>query len=136
MAISYQGNKNGTAFKPTVSKPIDVRTVIDSIDDLTNKSIPNLYQGIVVSIKGTGDLYVLIGTPLQSADINYWKKINTDVDLTDYVKFDDLPDYLSESELADLATKSDLEDYAKKSDIPAGSNVDFSVDNHILQLVK
>lgn len=136
MAITYQGNKNGTAFTPTVSKPIDVREVVDSIEDLTNRSIPNLYQGLVVNIKGTADLYVLTTNALLANKMESWKKIGQDIDLSDYVRIEDLPDYLTDSEVAELATKSDLEDYVKKSDLPDGLNVDLTVNNHILQLVK
>ena len=75
MAISYQGNKNGTSYIPTVAKPIDVRTVVDSIDDLTNGSIPRLYQGLVVNIKGTGDLYVLTTNALKANKIESWAKV-------------------------------------------------------------
>ena len=75
MAISYQGNKNGTSYIPTVSKPIDVRTVVDSIEDLTNGSIPRLYQGLVVNIKGTGDLYVLTTNALKANKIESWVKV-------------------------------------------------------------
>lgn len=75
MGTSYIGSKNGTAFIPTIAKPIDIRTVVDSIDDLTNGSIPQLYQGLTVNIKGTGDIYVLISSPRQAGNINNWKKV-------------------------------------------------------------
>ena len=134
MAISYQGNKNGTSYIPTVPKPIDVRTVVDSVDDLTNKSISYMYPGLVVNIKGTGDLYVLKTNALQANKIESWAKVG-DIDLSnfatkddlvdfltasdveDYVKADDIKDFITADALNDLASKSDLDGYVKTEDL-------------------
>ena len=136
MGTTYTGLKNGTSFIPTIAKPIDPRTVVDSIDDLTNGSIPQLYQGLVVNIKATGDLYVLTTAPRLAKNLSSWVKVggSADIDLSnyatlddlvefltasdveDYVKVEDLENYLPKEVLDDLATKSDLEGYVKTED--------------------
>lgn len=134
--LPYSGTLSVPALTVNTTKPLDVRTVVNSVEDLTNGTIPNLYTGIIVNVKGTKDLYVLTSSPRNAQLEESWQKIGADVDLSDYVKIDDLPDFLTESDLDELATKSDLEDYAKKSDIPSENTVDFAVNNHILQLTK
>ena len=57
------------------ASPIDVRTVVDSISDLTSGSIQKLYTGIVVNIKGTNDLYVLTKHPRLANNIDSWVKV-------------------------------------------------------------
>ena len=85
MATSYTGDKNGFSYIVGVSKPIDVRTVVNSVADLTNGSIQNPYAGLVVNIKGTSDLYVLITGGRGASNINNWKKVSAgDVDLSEY----------------------------------------------------
>ena len=118
--LPYTGTIKLSSVIANDNKPLDVRTVVSYVEDLTNNTIPNLYTGIVVNVKGTGDLYVLTSSPRTAHLSTSWKKIGVDVDLSDYVKFDDLPDYL---------TDSDLDDYAKKSDIPDVSN--FAEKNEI-----
>ena len=131
---TYTGNKTGSSYNVTVSKPIDVRTVVDTVEDLTNGTIPYIYQGLVVNVKGTGDLYILT-TPVRLANqLSSWAKIGAlspedyvkPEDLEGYVKAEDIADLVSESDLAvyvktediaDFIKESDLEDYAKKEDI-------------------
>ena len=48
-----------TNFNVQTTKPLDNRLVVDSIDDLTNDAIKAPYQGMVVCIKGTSELYIL-----------------------------------------------------------------------------
>ena len=75
MGTSYTGNKTGASYNVTVNRPIDIRTVVDSVEDLTNGSIPYRYTGLVVNIKGTGDLYVLISNVKNSNKPESWVKI-------------------------------------------------------------
>lgn len=90
MATSYTGTKNGASFIPTVAKPIDTRIVVDSINDLTSGAIQFLYQGLVVNVKGTGDLYVLTTNARQANKIESWKKVGGEageIDPEDYLTY-------------------------------------------------
>ena len=72
------------------ASPIDVRTVVDSISDLTNGSIQKLYTGIIVNIKGTGDLYILTKHPRLANSIDSWVKVGGEdviIDPADYLSF-------------------------------------------------
>ena len=120
--LPYTGTLKISAVIVNEQKPLDVRTVVSSVEDLTNGTIPNLYTGIVVNIKGSGDLYVLTSSPRTAHLSTSWKKVGVGVDLSDYVKFDDLPDYLTDSDLDDYAKKSDITDvsnFATKNEIPS-----------------
>lgn len=77
MGQAYKYNLDATSFRVKVKAPIDVRTVVDSIDDLTNGSIGYMYAGLVVNVKNTGDLYVLVSEPGigQSLTMNNWEKV-------------------------------------------------------------
>ena len=46
-------------FDVQATRPLDNRLVVDSYDDLTNGSITYPYQGMVVNIKGTSELWIL-----------------------------------------------------------------------------
>ena len=48
-----------TNFNVQTTKPLDNRLVVDSYEDLTNGSIEAPYQGMVVNIKGTSELWIL-----------------------------------------------------------------------------
>ena len=116
MGMSYNGTLNVPSLIVTSAAPLDVRTVVDSVDDLTNNSISNLYTGIVVNIKGTGDLYVLTTHPRLARQLSSWVKIGA-VDLSEYVKTDDLPDFLTGSDLEEYVKVEDLEGYIKPEDL-------------------
>lgn len=115
--LPYSGSLNVPALNVTDTKPLDVRTVVNSVDDLTNGTIKNLYTGIVVNIKGTSDLYVLVATPRLATQAASWQKVggDADVDLTGYVKIEDLPDFLTDSDPTDP---------------------ELQVDNHVLKFKK
>lgn len=115
--LPYSGTLSVPALNVNETKPLDVRTVVNSIEDLTNGTINNLYTGIVVNIKGTGDLYVLTATPRRANLIESWQKVggDADVDLTGYVKIEDLPDFLTDSDMTDP---------------------ELQVDNHVLKFKK
>lgn len=53
-AIKFPSN-----FDVQATRPLDDRLVVDSYDDLTNGSIAYPYQGMVVNIKGTSELWIL-----------------------------------------------------------------------------
>lgn len=53
-AIKFPSN-----FDIQATRPLDDRLVVDSYDDLINGSIAYPYQGMVVNIKGTSELWIL-----------------------------------------------------------------------------
>lgn len=58
MAKSYNGEINlPSSLNIQKTKPLDTRTVVDSVDDLTSIEFP--YPGLIVNIKGTNQIYVL-----------------------------------------------------------------------------
>lgn len=60
MPKTFNGSVEFTSnFDVQTTKPLDVRLVVDSKADLTNGSIEAPYQGMVVNIKGTSELWVL-----------------------------------------------------------------------------
>lgn len=73
--LPYIGTINAPSLIVTEPKPLDVRIVVNSVDNLTDRSIPNLYTGIVVNVKGTGDLYVLTTAPRLSNQAASWVKV-------------------------------------------------------------
>lgn len=73
--LPYIGTINAPSLIVTESKPLDVRTVVSSVENLTDRSIPNLYTGIVVNIKGTADLYVLTSAPRLANQLSSWVKV-------------------------------------------------------------
>lgn len=75
--LPYSGVITTPALVINENKPLDVRTVVSNVEDLTNGSIPNLYTGIVVNVKGTGDLYVLTTVARLARNITSWVKIGT-----------------------------------------------------------
>lgn len=82
MAKQYNNNvvKFPNGFSITTGVPIDNRTVVTSIDDLTNGTFgADAYKGMIVNIAGTCDLYVFIGQG--SRDVKKpekWKKVGGD----------------------------------------------------------
>ena len=116
MGMSYNGTLNVPSLIANSAAPLDVRTVVDSIDNLTDNSISNLYTGIVVNVKGTGDLYVLTKHPRQAGQLESWVKIGA-VDLSEYIKAEDLPDFLTASDVEDYVKVEDLEGYVRPEDL-------------------
>ena len=58
----------------TGSDPLDSRLVVDSLEDLTNGTINNPYQGMVVNVKGDSKLWVLTGD--NPADVDSWSEVS------------------------------------------------------------
>ena len=74
--LPYNSNLRVTGLYINENMPADIRTVVSNVEDLTNGTIPNIYQGLVVNIAGTGDLYVFIGTSIRSAKLpENWIKV-------------------------------------------------------------
>lgn len=64
MPKTFSGSiKFPTNFDVQTTRPLDVRLVVDSYEDLTNGSIEAPYQGMVVNIKGTSELWILKESP-------------------------------------------------------------------------
>lgn len=60
MSKTFNGSIDFTSnFNVQTTKPLDNRLVVDSYDDLTNGSIEAPYQGMVVNIAGTSELWIL-----------------------------------------------------------------------------
>ena len=87
--IKYNGTIEVPSLVVNETGPIDVRSVVTSIEDLTNRTIPNIYQGMVVNIAGTGDLYVFIGASQRvSNNIENWVKVGgDDIEPEDYLEY-------------------------------------------------
>ena len=65
-----------TNFDVQITRPLDNRLVVDSVDDLVKIAYP--YLGMVVNIAGTSDLYVLIGSDASKAE--NWKLASGDTE--------------------------------------------------------
>ena len=62
-----------TPFDVQTTRPLDIRLVVDSVEDL--KSIEAPYLGMVVTIAGTSELYILTSEPELSNDLDNWKLV-------------------------------------------------------------
>ena len=65
-----------TNFDVQITRPLDNRLVVDSVDDLLTIAYP--YLGMVVSIAGTSDLYVLVGSDARVPE--NWKLASGDTE--------------------------------------------------------
>ena len=84
--LPYNSSLSVTGLYINENMPADIRTVVSNVEDLTNGTIPNVYQGLVVNVTGTGDLYVFIGTSIRAAKLpENWIKVGGDpADNLDY----------------------------------------------------
>lgn len=84
--LPYNSSLSVTGLYINENMPADIRTVVSNVEDLTNGTIPNVYQGLVVNVAGTGDLYVFIGTSIRTAKLpENWIKVGGDpADNLDY----------------------------------------------------
>ena len=55
-------------FNVTVTRPLDVRTVVDSEENLINGSIKAPYKGMVVGIAGTSKMYMYLADGVRGAN--------------------------------------------------------------------
>ena len=103
-----------TITKPrniAVAAPYDVRTVVETYDDLFDKNTfgySSIYIGMMVITADTQDVYILSTLPGQRdtaakwAQNIKWKKIGGEggsQDLSEYAKKEDLVDFLTSSDL-------------------------------------
>lgn len=95
MAQTYTGSLSGIpSIRVGEKSPLDVRTVVDYLSDLTTKwdgveghpGIQNLYTGLVVYVKENREIYVLIGSPKNSNKIESWKKVG-EFDPANYLSY-------------------------------------------------
>ena len=109
----------------TVASPYDVRTVVDTADDLYNKTTfgySSLYIGMLVITYDTQDVYVLSKLPnSRDNEIKWreniqWKKVGS-IDLSEYAKLTDLDRYATKDSLLNFLTDSDVEDFVSVNDV-------------------
>ena len=109
----------------TVAAPYDVRTVVDTADDLYNKTTfgySSLYIGMMVITYDTQDVYVLSKLPnSRDNEIKWreniqWKKVGS-IDLSEYAKLTDLDRYATKDSLLNFLTDSDVEDFVSVNDV-------------------
>lgn len=61
MAYKYSGDAVlGVSLKVDAPKPLDIRTVVSSVEDLYNISADSAYQGMTVACVADGNIYMLI----------------------------------------------------------------------------
>ena len=123
----------------TGSEPFGGIQVVDSEENLTDGTIKNPYQGMVVSIKGEPGLWILVGE--NSLDKSNWTTVSgsgisedvkktleeiqdrldlteSDIDnikeqISDFLTLSDLDGYTKIEDLEDFLTSSDLDGYVK-----------------------
>ena len=109
----------------TVASPYDVRTVVDTADDLYNKTTfgySSLYIGMMVITYDTQDVYILSKLPnSRDNEIKWreniqWKKVGS-IDLSEYAKLTDLDRYATKDSLLNFLTASDVEDFVSVNDV-------------------
>ena len=68
MPKTFNGSIDFTSnFNVQTTRPLDNRLVVDSYSDLTNGSIEAPYQGMVVNIKGTSELWILLTSGIEAS---------------------------------------------------------------------
>lgn len=77
MPKTFKGSIDFTSnFNVQTTRPLDVRLVVDSFEDLINGSIEAPYQGMVVNIAGTSELWVLQTSGIEaSRNPRNWKLV-------------------------------------------------------------
>ena len=127
-AIKFPSN-----FDVQATRPLDDRLVVDSYDDLTNGSIVYPYQGMVVNIKGTSELWILLTSGIEAShhkenwelvtgsgsggDVEQiiqevWDRLGLTESDIDNIK-ENIGDFLTSSDLEGYITESDIEDVRK-----------------------
>lgn len=140
-AIKFPSN-----FDVQATRPLDDRLVVDSYDDLINGSIAYPYQGMVVNIKRTSELWILktqgieashhlenwelvtgsgISEDVEQRIQEIWDRLGlteSDIDnikeqIGDFLTSSDLDGYVKIEKLEDYIPKTELDNLAKKSDL-------------------
>ena len=113
MAIKYNGLiRFSSALKPTGPQPLDDRTVVEYISDLTNietfsiDGASNAYRGMLVSVLEDDKLYLLKNKD-EITNPNSWLAIgsNNDINIDDDYINQLIESYLNDN---DYATKNDI----------------------------
>ena len=109
----------------TGSEPFGCIQVVDNDTDLTNGTIKNPYQGMVVSVKGEAGLWILVGD--NPSDKNSWTTVSGSGISEDVENaLEEIKDRLDLAEsdidnikeqIGDFLTSSDLDGYAKTEDL-------------------
>ena len=134
MAKKYINKAEGTdpivkSRNILIAAPYDVRSVVETYDDLFNKAtfvFNELYVGMLVITYDTQDVYVLSKLPgsrdneIKWAENIKWKKVggdSVDIDLSEYAKLTDLDKYATKDNLLNFLTASDVEDFVSVNDV-------------------
>lgn len=137
MAIKYNGLiRFSSALKPTGPQPLDDRTVVEYISDLTNietfsvDGASNAYRGMLVSVLEDDKVYLLKNKD-EITNINSWVAIgsNNDVNIDDDYINQLIESYLSDN---DYATKDDI--IIPVKDVKNGEN--SLIENGVVDLSK
>ena len=77
MPKTFNGSIDFTSnFNVQTTRPLDNRLVVDSYSDLTNGSIEAPYQGMVVNIKGTSELWILLTSGIEAShQLKNWELV-------------------------------------------------------------
>ena len=140
MPKTFNGSIDFTSnFNVQTTRPLDNRLVVDSYSDLTNGSIEAPYQGMVVNIKGTSELWILLTSGIEAShQLKNWELVTgsgsgSGEGVEQRIKeiwyrlglvesdIDDIRE-----RLGDFLTSSDLEDYVKLEELP-----DFLVESDL-----
>ena len=124
------------SYSMGMSAPFDSRAIVDTYEDLYDKSTfkySELYVGMIVTLADTQKTYVLAVKPKPSVNNTNWPKtivwkefvfsddldgFLTDSDLDGYATLNDIPD------ISNLASKDDLDEFLTGSDISEFISVD------------
>lgn len=134
MPKTFNGSIDFTSnFNVQTTRPLDNRLVVDSYSDLTNGSIEAPYQGMVVNIKGTSELWILLTSGIEEShhkenwelvtgsgsggDVEQiiqevWDRLGLTESDIDNIK-ENIGDFLTSSDLEGYITESDIEDVRK-----------------------
>ena len=145
MPKTFNGSIDFTSnFNVQTTRPLDNRLVVDSYSDLTNGSIEAPYQGMVVNIKGTSELWILLTSGIEAShQLKNWELVTgsgsgSGEGVEQRIKEIWYRLGLVESDIDDIRerfgdflTSSDLEDYVKLEELP-----DFLVESDLDGYVK
>ena len=145
MPKTFNGSIDFTSnFNVQTTRPLDNRLVVDSYSDLTNGSIEAPYQGMVVNIKGTSELWILLTSGIEAShQLKNWELVTgsgsgSGEGVEQRIKEIWYRLGLVESDIDDIRerfgdflTSSDLDGYVKLEELP-----DFLVESDLDGYVK
>lgn len=124
-AIKFPSN-----FDVQATRPLDDRLVVDSYDDLINGSITYPYQGMVVNIKGTSELWILKTQGVEAShNLENWELV-TGSGISEEVeqRIQEIWDRLG-------LTESDVDDVKEDIETLKRNTKGASLSNHILPVM-